>query len=127
MLQDSQARLLVTSSQLKTLAAEVAKTGAQLLDQSLVQSGPGSDADPGLSLAPDCLAAIIYTSGSTGQPKGVLHTHRSLLHQFVVETNERRVFAEDRLPMLHSLGTEAAMRKVLGALLTRAALLPYGP
>ena len=30
---------------------------------------------------PDDLAVIIYTSGTTSQPKGVMHTHRSLVSQ----------------------------------------------
>lgn len=35
-------------------------------------------AAPPATIAPD-LAALIYTSGSTGQPKGVMHTHQSML------------------------------------------------
>lgn len=32
-----------------------------------------------LSFSPDCRAVIYYTSGSSGKPKGVVHTHNSLI------------------------------------------------
>ena len=52
---------------------------------------------------PDELATIIYTSGSTGVPKGVMQTHRRILH------NRRRLGGGmgsgpgDRLALLGSL------------------------
>jgi acyl-CoA synthetase (AMP-forming)/AMP-acid ligase II len=38
---------------------------------------PGDQGDP--TNAPDDLAVLVYTSGTTGEPKGVQHSHRSLL------------------------------------------------
>jgi len=122
-LEDAQASLIVTSSQLQPLAAEVAPPACQQLNLDHLDHGPAADA--GLSLSPDSLAGIFYTSGSTGQPKGVIQTHRSLLYRFAAQTNLFCVDAEDRLTLLHSLGSGAAMLNTLSALLTGAALFPF--
>jgi long-chain acyl-CoA synthetase len=40
----------------------------------------GSDTMPEVAVAPDDNALILYTSGSTSRPKGVLSTHRAIIH-----------------------------------------------
>ena len=37
--------------------------------------------------APDAPACIIYTSGSTGAPKGVVQSHRGVLHDVLQSVN----------------------------------------
>jgi acyl-CoA synthetase (AMP-forming)/AMP-acid ligase II len=66
----------------------------------------GSEREPA-ELARD-VAALIYTSGTTGQPKGVMVTHRGLLHYARVTAEIRRMGPEDCafavMPMSHIFG-----------------------
>jgi long-chain acyl-CoA synthetase len=67
-----------------------------------------SDQCPIEPVADDDLAALIYTAGTTGTPKGVMHTHKSLLTnaQMQVDTVDlpSGLTAVVVLPLCHSYG-----------------------
>jgi long-chain acyl-CoA synthetase len=67
-----------------------------------------SDQCPIAPVADDDLAALIYTAGTTGTPKGVMHTHKSLLTnaQMQVDTVDlpSGLTAVVVLPLCHSYG-----------------------
>jgi amino acid adenylation domain-containing protein len=81
-------------------------------------------AHPPLSIAPNKCAYLVYTSGSTGQPKGVIQTHRTLLHRVMLRTNKGEVAAQDRVALLPS-GTSNTISNAFQALLNGAALYPF--
>src|SRR5271156_325771 len=71
----------------------------------------------------DRVAALIYTSGTTGTPKGVMLSHRNLLHVAGVSATIRYLSRADRvfgiLPMSHAVGLSVVL---LGSLLSGATL-----
>jgi long-chain acyl-CoA synthetase len=77
-----------------TPESKVLPTGVENLDDTLPHMPATPPPQSAVTLD---LAALIYTSGTTGEPKGVMHTHQSLL--FVLDSiNEYLGFCdEDRL------------------------------
>jgi amino acid adenylation domain-containing protein len=75
-------------------------------------------------ISPDNLAYVLYTSGTTGAPKGVLQTHRNVLHHIRVYTNKLQIGPKDRLTQLASFSFDAAVMDIFGALLNGATLYP---
>jgi fatty-acyl-CoA synthase len=70
--------------------------------------------EPGpLTCGPDDLAVMPYTSGTTGVPKGVMHSHRTVMHTTVAQMCWFAMEAEMRLmavaPMFHVTGMQGAL------------------
>jgi fatty-acyl-CoA synthase len=62
---------------------------------------------------PDDLACMPYTSGTTGEPKGCMHTHRSMMHTLVGGGEWFRTLPETVylavLPFFHVTGMQGSM------------------
>jgi amino acid adenylation domain-containing protein len=119
---DSQSRLLLHQKRHSLLAQEIA-AGCKLVQvESLETSACGDNGV--MPIAPTDPSTVIYTSGSTGQPKGVVHSHRSLLHKTLRRTNALRVSPEDRISLLSS-GTSNVVSIAFSAILNGAALITF--
>ena len=125
MLNDIQARLIVTNSRNLDLAFKLTGDTRKILNIDEIDCARAPDNCNACTL-PDALAAIRYTSGSTGEPKGIAQTHRKILHRTMVTTNdELHICCEDRLTLLHSVSFGSAYGHIYGSLLNGACLVPF--
>lgn len=83
-----------------------------------------AETNPGSALPPDALAFIIYTSGTTGQPRGVMQSHRSILHNLRRHTHGLKLHAGDTICLLSSCSAGQGMATALYTVLNGATLCP---
>ncbi|WP_027710574.1 amino acid adenylation domain-containing protein [Dickeya chrysanthemi] len=86
MLENSQARIVVTQPHLRERLLSLSPPGVQVVtpddvDAFMRRQASALPEAPAVEIAPHHLAYVIYTSGSTGKPKGVMIEHHSVLNQ----------------------------------------------
>ncbi len=95
MIVDSQCSALI-SNNLNAAQARLLSQNNEVININDIPSV--SKIDLNIEVEPDDLMMIIYTSGSTGEPKGVIHSHRNIVHFIsrltgLVDINNNDVFA----------------------------------
>jgi len=119
-LKDSGATALLYSEEFAPLAAELQRRGSKTDIRAWVQIGGQAPAfasgydfwmgsaaaiEPALAGFDDDLLFIMYTSGTTGLPKGVMHSHNTVLWSMLTLSATADVRYGDRyllaLPMFH--------------------------
>ena len=116
--------LLVTDNANRRKAEGLKPNACQVLN--LDDLGSASNIkNPELALAPDRPANIIFTSGSTGTVKGLVHSHRNILHTALKYTNNLHISQEDRMILLYSCTFAGSVADIFSCLLNGATLLPY--
>ena len=109
MLNDSGARVVITTSALKSRLE-----GFPGVILCLEEVMPANEA-PAVSIPTDSLAYVIYTSGSTGIPKGVMVTHANLEALLVHACPLFDFRCEDVWIMSHQLSFDVSVWEIFGA------------
>jgi amino acid adenylation domain-containing protein len=124
LLKDSEASLIVTNNANIALAESLVGDHNRLINIDELKTDT-LDHDPDVQIGPDHIAYLVYTSGSTGQPKGVIHTHRSVLHKTLRHANSWRICPGDRIGLFFTFNFGASASNLFGALLNGASLHPF--
>ncbi len=119
MLEDSQAKLLMTIPNFLELDSDVNQI---YYSPEQLQDYPSHNL--GIQSKPQDLAYIIYTSGSTGRPKGVCVPHQGVL-RLVVDTNYVAFACQDRVAHFSNVSFDAATFEIWGALLNGGCLIGF--
>ena len=94
--------------------------------ETLTLDGYGSDNidKANLGLEPQHLAYVIYTSGSTGNPKGVMISHRALIHSTTCRNNTYRGL--QAFMLVSSFSFDSSVAGIFSALTSGARLCIAG-
>ncbi|MGZ4996453.1 MAG: class I adenylate-forming enzyme family protein [Methylobacter sp.] len=106
---------ILCASESKALPA-----GVKNLDDALADMPTQPPLQSAISLD---LASLIYTSGSTGDPKGVMHTHQSMLFVLQSLVEYLRLEKTDRLLCVLPLAFDYGLYQLLMAVYTGATLV----
>jgi amino acid adenylation domain-containing protein len=110
-LQDSQARVLITQPALHSALGNVPSEVLYLDTDSKILSGQSTEHLSPVA-RPEDLAYIIYTSGSTGKPRGVLLTHRGLVNHGVASIDLYGMNRSDRMLQFASISFDIAVEEI---------------
>ncbi|WP_394834947.1 amino acid adenylation domain-containing protein [Pendulispora rubella] len=118
MIKDSQARVLVTSTNRADGLREV--YSGPILD--IADLGAARELRSQGNSEPGDLAYVIYTSGSTGQPKGVLVEHGNLLNFSSWQVGYFTMTPDDIVAKYAAFGFDASICEMVPAMISGACL-----
>jgi len=126
MIEDSQAKLLLTQESLRT-CVPAATLRVECLDAEWHKIAEHTSAGVERSVTGENPAYIIYTSGSTGIPKGVVITHRGLHNHMAWMQEEFPLDASDRVLQKTVFSFDASIWEFWAPLTTGAVLVMAHP
>ncbi|CAN5909903.1 hypothetical protein BH11VER1_BH11VER1_09830 [soil metagenome] len=122
-LQDAEPFMILTDRAHHELAAQIAATSCKVLcveDHILGET----TSNPDIRISPNDTAFLVYTSGTTGRPKGVMQSHRHILHKAHRISHGLGVQA-DKVVLLASLSGGQGVNTTWCTLAHGATLCPF--
>lgn len=118
--------LLLTTVALERDARALAQGLCPVLVLERVRpEGAREDVNPQRNVTPRDASTLFYTSGSTGQPKGVIKSHRAVLHRVWLSAQHDAITVDDRQSLLTHCSFSASESDLFGALLQGAAVCTF--
>ena len=99
-----EAEAFVRTASLRHITLTTGGDGSAPTLEDLITQGQGASVPP-VEVFPEDLMALLYSSGTTGQPKGIIHSHRSLIAPVVASLKIRELWL--RKPNLKTIGQTA--------------------
>jgi amino acid adenylation domain-containing protein len=122
-LEDSNTKMLITSSDFKEAAQSITKTRQPVNILHFDEIEINTDyPNPEYKVASNDLFGIFYTSGSTGKPKGIAAGHLNKSQSTQFRNNELFISPSDHISLVTSVCFGASTTSVLGALMSGALL-----
>jgi len=121
---DAAPELMLTTAKLESRAREITSGACAVLRLDDIDERY-SEADPQVMCKPCDPSTIFYTSGTTGQPKGVLKSHRAVLHRVWLSAQHDAIAPGDRQSLLTYCSFAASESDMFGALLNGATLCVF--
>ena len=123
-IRSSGAAALITDAACGGIVAQFEGINLPMLDVATAGDNLAED-DLKLPVPPGALAQVLFTSGSTGEPKGVMHSHRALMHTIYRHASSLGITPADRLTLLGARSSAQCMTGIWKALLNGSSLYPY--
>lgn len=121
MLEDSEAKFLVTS---KNLALSLPKcSNTILIDDAMASLDQYPETKLERCVDPENVLYLLYTSGSTGKPKGAKITNRNIVNLFCSLEIEPGIKVTDRVPFISTISFDIASFELFFPLFKGATLV----
>lgn len=121
---DSGSTALCTDNFCKNFVSEITDSERQIFNLDHLPERENRIFQP-IEISPDDICTIIFTSGTTGRPKGVLHTHQSVLFDAMVTSLTLGIRISDRFIQVSPTGSVASLSQTTSSVLSGAVSVPF--